>query len=173
MSSFLMSVDLHGKTVILVGNGPQISAKEEKLRHFGPIMVKQAALTADDLQKKPALVVVGDMPAEEAIFLAALCREYRVPVNVVDRPELCSFMFPALICRGDLTVAVATGGRGPGFAASLSRKIDAILPDRTEEILAWLSENRFKFRERGILKQAVEESLHHGRPLTEEELSQL
>lgn len=173
MNSFPMCVDLTGKTVFLVGNGSQIAEKVEKLRPFGPLLIKKATLDLADLQEEPALVVVGDLEENEAAPISALCRAHRIPVNVVDKPALCSFYFPALICRGDLTVSVSTGGKSPGLAASLRRRIEDQLPDRTEEILDWLGENRWKFREMGILKAVTEAALESGRPLTEAEVLSL
>lgn len=173
MSSFPMCINLTGKPVFLVGSGPQIREKAEKLRPFGPQLIPKDDITAADLQEAPALVVAGDLEEREAERISALCREHRIPVNVVDRPELCSFFFPALICRGDLTVSVSTGGSSPGLAACLGRRIAEQLPDRTEEILDWLGENRRVFREMGILKTVTEAALDLGRPLTEEEILSL
>lgn len=56
-------------------------------------------------------------------------RRARVPVNVVDRPELCTFFIPATVWRGDLQVAVSTGGACPSLAGRLRQEFDAVLPD--------------------------------------------
>ena len=173
MAYFPMSVDLTEKTVFLVGNGRQTGEKKEKLRPFGAQLWEFPTLTAAELVEAPAFVVVGDLEYAEKARISALCRERSIPVNVVDVPELCSFFFPAMTVRGELTVSVSTGGRSPAAAASLRRRLEAQLPDNTEEILDWLGENRRRFREMGIARRAAEEALSLDRPLTEDELAKL
>ena len=173
MSYFPLCVDLTGKTVVLIGQGQQIEDKQEKLRPFGARLVRKETFAPADAQERPAFVVVGDRDLEEAERICELCRLYGIPVNVVDVPRLCSFYFPALITRGKLTVSVSTGGGSPAAAGYLRRKIEESLPDRTEEILNWLSVNREEFKKRGILKQAIAGAFAQNAPLTEEELSGL
>jgi siroheme synthase-like protein len=48
----------------------------------------------------------------------------RVLLNVIDTPESCSFIAPAIVARGELTIAVGTGGASPGLAARLRRELE-------------------------------------------------
>jgi len=178
MSHFPIFIDLSGQTVLLVGNGPQILDKEEKLRPFGPKLLRRAVLTEEDLEPRPALVVIGDTVASLAAQFSGLCREKNIPVNVVDQPSLCTFFFPALLQRNDLTVAVSTGGKSPGFAAAVRNRLENALPARSGEILTWMEALRASLRgkhpnARSVLTAAAEQSLRLGRPLTEEELEVL
>lgn len=169
MGYFPVCVDLTGKTVVLVGSGEQIRDKVEKLRPFGPRMVFRDDLTAEDLAGKIALVVVGDKSEGEAERIAALCELQQIPVNVVDQPRLCTFFFPSLIAMGDLTVSVSTGGKSPAAAVCLRQRMEAVLPDRSDEIIQWLHENRAALREKGVLKAAAKRAFALNRPLTREE----
>ena len=173
MRRFPMSVELNGKPVFLVGKGPQIQDKAEKLAPFSPVLIHKVSFTAEDARQNPAMVIVGDTPIPEAEKISRLCREHRIPVNVVDVPRLCSFYFPALITRGDVTVSVATGGSSPEVAACLRRQLEAALPEELEPILAWLTEQKYSLRKRKIMKQAAAAAIAAGRPLTEEELTLL
>jgi siroheme synthase (precorrin-2 oxidase/ferrochelatase) len=173
MGYFPMCVDLSGKMLYLVGNGPQIREKAERLIPFSPKMVFLEDMAAEDLEQHPAMVIVGGTDFRCAERISRLCRERNIPVNVVDTPKLSTFFFPALIARGDLTVSVSTGGKSPAAAVCLRNRLEEHIPDRTDEILRWLSDNRRVFRQRGILRKAAEEAFLINRPLTAAECSRL
>ena len=70
--------------------------------------------------------------------LAAEARPLGIPVNVVDVPELCTFIAPAVVKRGALQIAISTGGASPAFAARLRRNLEDQFGDeyaRTLEVL--------------------------------------
>ena len=173
MGYFPLCMNITGKLVILVGNGPQIKEKRERLMVFDPEFVSLDTLMEKDLEASPAMVVVGDLNRVEAERIYKLCVAYHIPVNVVDVPEFCTFYFPAMITRGPLTVAISTSGSSPAAAALLRRRMEKVLPDRTEEILDWIGENRKEFRQLGIMKVVVERAFDVGRPLTQEEISDI
>lgn len=173
MKRFPMSVDLKDKTVFLIGNGPQIRDKEEKLAPFGPVLLRRDSFGPWEIAQAPAMVIVGDTPPDQARQISALCCQHRIPVNVVDMPQLCSFYFPALITRGDLTVSVATGGSSPEAAAYLRRSMEQLIPENTDQILQWITQHRAWLRARGILKAAIGAAFEKNRPLTPEELEEL
>jgi len=55
--------------------------------------------------------------------LAAEARTLGIPLNVVDVPELCTFIAPAVVKRGALQIAISTAGASPAFAARLRREL--------------------------------------------------
>ncbi len=81
------------------------------------------------------LCVAATDDAELDARIAEAARAARVPVNVVDRPELCDFTVPSMIDRGDLVVGVSTGGAAPVFGRRLRRAIEALIPQRTGALL--------------------------------------
>ncbi|MFK7732128.1 MAG: siroheme synthase CysG [Pseudomonadales bacterium] len=62
--------------------------------------------------------------------LSALCVRNSLPVNVVDKPKLCTFTFPAMVERGSLSVAISTDGKAPVLARQLRARIEALLPSQ-------------------------------------------
>jgi uroporphyrin-III C-methyltransferase/precorrin-2 dehydrogenase/sirohydrochlorin ferrochelatase len=58
----------------------------------------------------------------------------RVPVNVVDSPNLCDFIFPAIVKRDNLTVAVSTDGKAPFLAGHLRLILESVFPERWNKI---------------------------------------
>ena len=172
MGHFPLFLDLTGQPVLLVGCGPQTDAKRNKLLPFGPDLRRLDCLTEADLIPRPALVLAGDLSPEESRRISDLCRTHGIPVNVADRPELCTFFFPGLISRGALTIGVSTAGTSPAAAAVLRQEIEALLPDRTEEILTWANTLRGQLPS-PTLKAAVSAALAQNRPLTEVEITEL
>lgn len=170
MGHFPLFLDLTDKPVLLVGRGPETDFKAAKLLPYAPHLRRLDHLTAADLDPTPVLVVVGDLDWAESEVISHLCREQNIPVNVVDKTELCTFYFPALISRGPLTVGISTAGVSPAAAAILRQQYEAQLPDRTEEILQWA--NTLRGRYPGpVIKAAVKTALEQNRPLTEAELA--
>lgn len=180
MSYFPLCIDLTGAVVLLVGDGPQTEEKRLRLSGFQAELRRLPRLEQADLDCGPAMVIIGDTPLPEAEAYQRLCLANSIPVNVVDVPSLCTFYFPALVQQGDLTVGICTGGKSPGLAACLRRRLEAWLPRRTGEILQWLYALRPELKRRlpaevlrPALRRATEQSLTLGRPLTEQELEEL
>ncbi|HYZ44171.1 MAG TPA: siroheme synthase CysG [Xanthobacteraceae bacterium] len=77
--------------------------------------------------------------------IAGRARRLRIPVNVVDRPELSSFIFPAIVDRGEVVVAIGTGGASPVLARRLRELIEALLPARIGELAELIGRHRRRF----------------------------
>jgi precorrin-2 dehydrogenase/sirohydrochlorin ferrochelatase len=90
----------------------------------GLIVHEPRAWRAGDLAGAALAYAATDDPALIAALVAEAERE-RVLLNVPDRPEACSFFSPAVVARGDLRIAIGTGGASPGLAARLRRTIEA------------------------------------------------
>ena len=87
------------------------------------------SVAAADLEGVRLVVAAtDDGDANEA--LARLADERGLPVNVVDRPQLCSFVFPALIDRDPLFVAISSSGVSPVLVRRLRARLEAWLPAR-------------------------------------------
>jgi precorrin-2 dehydrogenase / sirohydrochlorin ferrochelatase len=69
-------------------------------------------------------------------------------VNVVDVPELCNFIVPSTVRRGELVVAISTGGGSPALARRLREEIDAHIPQSFAALLDILAEFRLRVRDK-------------------------
>ncbi len=89
-----------------------------------------------------AIAVVSATGDERDEAISARARAAGIPVNVVDRAELSTFIFPAIIDRGDVVVAIGTGGHAPVLARWLRRRIEAVVPARIGEFAALMGRYR-------------------------------
>jgi siroheme synthase-like protein len=71
--------------------------------------------------------------------LAAEAERYRVLLNVIDTPDACTFVSPAVVERGELKVAIGTGGASPGLAARLRADLEARIGPEYAPFVAILS----------------------------------
>lgn len=127
MRHFPAFLDLQGRTCLVLGAGDALEAKATLLREAGATL-REAAGFGEALLDGVALAVAAGAPEEDLAALHAACVARGIPVNVVDRPELCSFITPAIIRRDAVTVAVSTGGAAPVLARLIRQRIEAALP---------------------------------------------
>lgn len=82
-----------------------------------------------------ALVIAAtdDGKVNEAVWRVASSRG--IPVNVVDRPDLCSFFVPSVLTKGDLKIAISTAGRAPRAAKKIRQDIEAFIGDRYDALI--------------------------------------
>jgi len=59
-------------------------------------------------------------------------RARQLPVNVVDSPALCNFVFPSIIDRSPLVVAVSSAGKSPVLARLLRARLETTIPAITD-----------------------------------------
>jgi uroporphyrin-III C-methyltransferase/precorrin-2 dehydrogenase/sirohydrochlorin ferrochelatase len=126
MRHFPIFLDLQGRRALVLGAGEVAGRKAEALRHAGAEVSIAARFDAADLAGC-AVAVGADAAEEELRALAAAAREAGIPVNVVDRPELCSFIMPAIVDRDPITVAISSGGAAPVLARLLRARIEALV----------------------------------------------
>lgn len=114
-------------------------------------------------------VVAATGDRELGIHISRLCKKQKIPVNVVDVKEACSFIFPAIIHKEPLLVAISSGGASPALAAGIKRDIKEIIPDyysilaknleRTREYVITNTKNAGT----GIRRQIFEKIVLYGR----------
>ncbi len=80
--------------------------------------------------------------------VAADCAKARVLVNVVDAPELCSFIFPAVVRRDNLTIAVSTDGQSPFLSVVVRAAVERAFPKHWSVIAGHAATFRRQVRER-------------------------
>ncbi len=123
---------------------PELTEGLEELRNRGLIKHVKRAYQEDDI--RDAFLVIAatsEMDVNRAVFKDAR----NVPVNVVDVPELCSFIVPSIVNRGDLTVAISTSGVSPALARSIREELEVFFPEETGEFLEFLKDIRSRIKQ--------------------------
>jgi uroporphyrin-III C-methyltransferase/precorrin-2 dehydrogenase/sirohydrochlorin ferrochelatase len=127
MRHYPLFVNLSGCPVLVVGAGELAEHKAEPLRRAGAVVRMRPTFVPHDLDGC-VLAIGADAAEPEKLALSASAKSRGIPVNVVDRPDLCSFIAPAIIDRDPVTIAISTGGTAPLLARLLRQRIEAIVP---------------------------------------------
>ena len=196
MAYFPMFVDLEKKNVLVVGGGMVALRKVQKILPFGAkvtviapeivdkmeqmqsVILKKRPFEPEDLHSEIAMVITATDDSVLNQQIAALCRERKIPVNVVDDAKECSFIFPAIVQQGDFSVGISTGGASPTAAIYYKERMQELVPDNMDEILDWLEVKRQEMKKTipqqakraGIFRKLFDACLEKQRPLTEEEM---
>ncbi|MBI5182514.1 MAG: bifunctional precorrin-2 dehydrogenase/sirohydrochlorin ferrochelatase [Nitrospirae bacterium] len=91
--------------------------KEEKIEY-----IKKGYENKDIKDAFIVVAATNDRGINEAIYKAA--ERYGCLLNIVDKPESSNFIVPSVISRGDLTIAVSTGGKSPAFAKRIRKELE-------------------------------------------------
>ena len=133
------------RPVLVVGSGEIAERKIAFLRRAGArIQVIEGEDFHDSLLDNVVLAIAAtnDRAINRRVFDAANAR-HRL-VNVVDDQPLCSFIFPSIVDRSPLLIAISSGGNAPVLARLLREKLEALLPAS----LGRMAEVAGNFRER-------------------------
>ncbi|MDP1969358.1 MAG: NAD(P)-dependent oxidoreductase, partial [Methylobacter sp.] len=148
MDYFPVFLKLKDQACLVVGAGEIAARKIELLARAGAkitviakeisptVLSLQATYNLTLLQRSFAptdlgefrLVVSATDNTETNCLVSKTATEQNIPVNVVDNPELCSFIFPAIIDRSPIIAAVSSGGAAPVLARLLRAKIETVIP---------------------------------------------
>ena len=86
-------------------------------------------------------------PSDFAARISKLCKRHRIPVNVVDAPQLCTFSLLSNYTDGPLQIGVTTNGRGCKLASRIRREVAASLPAGLGQACGRLGEVRRKIHD--------------------------
>ncbi len=107
--------------------------------------------------KSVALVVSATNNDSVNDRISGDAKSRNIPVNVVDDPERCSFIVPAVAQSGDIRIAVSTGGGAPGMAGRIRDRVAEALEPEYAVMVAELKARRERIR---ALKTHAKELFH-------------
>lgn len=162
-------LDLKGKLCVVIGGGEVAERKVQTLLESGAVVTIispqctpsiQALADGGEIQLRLREYADGDLVG---VFLAiaatnqvhvnraivAEAAREKVVLNVVDEPSLCTFIAPSIVNRGEVTVAVSTGGSSPALARKLREALEQSDLLDYSELAGTLSSARKEIRRLG------------------------
>lgn len=153
-----------GASVTVIATGP--AGLLDRIGGEGATVLRRS-YEPGDLSGAFICVAASDDPAiREAIFIEG--EERRVLVNVMDDNPHCHFAAPAIVRRGDLVIAISTGGRSPALATRLRKELEGRFGPRWEEMVDVIGDVRARTLPR--LPDLADRSRRWARALDLEEL---
>lgn len=168
MNAFPVFMRVDGRSVVVIGNGDEALAKARLIAQSTASLTLVAdnpsqdltALAADCHVRLIAQPYEQTMLEGAALVFAATGLEHDdkrivedanamgIPVNAVDRPEICDFFTPALVNRAPVTIAIGTEGAAPVLAQSIRRRVEAMLPPSLGRLARLAADYRGKVENR-------------------------
>ncbi len=164
-------LNIQDKKCVVVGGGNVAWRKVCSLKEAGAKVVVVSPDFCPELEKEAgferiqqkyatghlegaALVVAAtdDGEVNKKVYCDAM--ESGILVNVVDKPEFCSFIVPASVMRGDLCISISTGGASPALARNIREYLERQFGEEYDEFTKLLSEMRRK-----MLSEIKDESI--------------
>ena len=170
MSYFPIHLEMQGRRCLVIGGGAVAERKVASLLEAGADVTVISPDTADTIlrwSKEKIIELVarryepGDLAEFEIAFVATddgavnaqVCKEARklgVWVNAADDPAHCDFILPSVLRRGDLIIAVSSGGKSPALARTIREELETYFTEEYEFLANLAAEARDELRARGI-----------------------
>ncbi len=155
-------IQLRGSPAVVVGGGNVALRKVDLLLKSGARVTVIAPKLHDELRALAArgqldyvamefhphhldgtsLVIAATDSRDVNAAVSSAAQARRVPINVVDDPELSTFIFPAIIDRSPVVVAVGSSGNSPVLARRVRQQIEAMLPARLGALARFVGDRR-------------------------------
>ncbi len=132
----------HAKVIVI---SPSVTSDIQQLAKNNDITLIQRDFEKADIALAFLIIAATDNKTINA-EIAALAHAANTPVNVADDPSLCSFIFPSILDRSPVTIAVSTGGASPVLARQLRMKLETMIPSACGRLAGITEEYREKVK---------------------------
>jgi len=169
-------LNLKNKRVVVIGGGEVAERKVQSLLGTGAaitVISPEVTVNLESLAQSKQIRVLrrpyaeGDCDDATLVFSATddpsvslKVFDAEALVNTADQPELCDFIMPAVLRRGDIAVAISTGGSSPGLAARLRDEIAEIIGPEYGQLAELLQRVRPEILKR-VPDQEQRKALHY------------
>jgi len=138
----------------------EVSAALDTLARSGRVELKQRAYSQSDLED--VFLVIGATDDQDLNRrISSDAARQNLLCNIADRPEICNFILPSIVSRGDLTISISTAGQSPAMAKTLRKSLEQQFGTEYADMLRLMGAVRKK-----LLRQRHEPEAH--KPLFEQ-----
>ena len=117
------------------------------LSQSGDVNLIQKRFESDDI-KDYAIIIASTDDSSVNALISKSAKKARIPVNVVDSPELSSFIMPSIVDRSPVIIAVSSSGRAPVLARIIRAKLETVIPSAYGVLAEIAGEYRQKVKDR-------------------------
>ena len=117
------------------------------LSQNGDVNLIQKSFESDDI-KDYAIIIASTDDSSVNALISKSAKKARIPVNVVDSPELSSFIMPSIVDRSPVIIAVSSAGRAPVLARIIRAKLETVIPSAYGVLAEIAGEYRQKVKDR-------------------------
>ncbi len=202
MAYFPMFVDLTDENCLVIGGGEVALRKVNVLLDFGArvhviakeismelaalseetdhLLLEQREVTPFDLHDRK-LVVSATNDTKLNGLVSSLCKDAGIPVNIVDKKELCTFIFPSYVKEQNLVGAFSSSGNSPALTQYLKNREKEILTPKLGDLNEMLGRWRAPICElfpaeanrKSAFEQLIDYALCYDGVPTDEEVEEL
>ena len=166
MQNYPIFIDLKNQPCLFVGGGPVALRKIRLMMSAGAKVTVVAPIICEDLRKEFGehiehharpfvdddidgfrLITAATSEPQINLRVSELAQAKNIPVNVVDEPELCSFITPSIVDRSPVLIAVSTGGGAPVLARILRSKLEAFIPSSYGRLAHAMKQHRDRLKQ--------------------------
>ena len=199
--------NVENRPILIFGGGSKAYEKIEKLLPYGPDLtvaaekvtptikqlgkekkisiVKSSGSNAKSLisRLQPIFVIIADVEPEMIGSIFSICIKYDVNVHTVDQKDFCTFTFPSVIQRKNLSIAVFASEASPDVIKWILDRIEKTLPAAIDGMMEHFGALRQKLMERGanlksgkfatMYREFLDAALRENRMLSTGEMSQI
>jgi precorrin-2 dehydrogenase/sirohydrochlorin ferrochelatase len=187
MPYYPIFLDLNNQNILVVGGGGVAERKIKNLLQYScTLYISSPHLTPylrqliaekkiyriphesiDTYMKDAFMVIAATDDSEVNKIIASRAKKHNLLVNAVDQPKDCNFIMPSIVKRGNLQIAISTGGKSPALAKKIRKNLEHSFPsayDTFIELLGiirkkLLSQNQPTSRNKLIFQQLVDSNL--------------
>ena len=208
MANYLpLSFNIENRPILIFGGGSKAYEKIEKLLPYGPALTVAAERVTPTIKQlgkekkisvvrsngsnawaliarlKPLFVIIADVDVETIASIFKTCRKTNTEVHTVDQKDFCTFAFPSVIQKKNLSIAVSASGASAEAAKWVIEHIEKSLPTAIDSTLEHFATFRQKLAEKAsgiksskfvtIYRDFLDTALRENRMLSAGEMAQL